>query len=454
MTSPANKRGGRSPVSEAVINPTSLLDLTVTWVPIEAVRPSPRNARTHPNRQINQLVGTIQHNRVMTPMLADEKLDLIAGHGRLEAAKRLGLKQVPVIILKGLTRTQKRALMLADNKIAANAGWDSEKRAAELIELVSVENIDLDVLGFSAVEYDQIVLDHEDSSADPADTIPAGSRKAISRPGDVWELGNHRILCGDSREKDDLQRLMGLDRAAVVWTDPPYNLEVKGLVGRGKIKHAEFAMASGEMESAEFRSFLKLTLGNAADYSLDNAIHYACMDWRHIEDLLAIAREIYAELLNLIAWVKSNAGQGSFYRSQHELIGVFRVGASPHLNNIELGRHGRNRSNVWQYAGVNSFGKGRLADLASHPTVKPVAMIVDALKDCSKRGDIVLDIFGGSGSTLMACERIGRRARLLECEPAFVDVTVRRWQEFTGRDAVHADSGQLFDMVAAEREER
>lgn len=452
MINSANERGERSPRSEAVVNPTSLLDLSVTWVPIEAVRPSPRNARTHPNRQINQLVSTIQHNRVMTPMLSDEKLELIAGHGRLEAAKRLGMKQVPVIILKGLTKTQKRALMLADNKIAANAGWDTEKRAAELIELVSVENIELDILGFSAVEYDQIVLDHEESTADAADTIPAVPRRTVSKPGDIWELGSHRILCGDSREMDDLHRLMGLDRAAVVWTDPPYNLEVKSLVGRGKIKHGEFAMASGEMESAEFRSFLKLTLGNAADCSLENAVHYACMDWRHIEDLLAIAREIYAELLNLIAWVKSNAGQGSFYRSQHELIGVFRVGASAHLNNIELGRHGRNRSNVWQYAGVNSFGKGRLADLASHPTVKPVAMIVDALKDCSKRGDIVLDIFGGSGSTLMACERIGRRARLLEYEPAFVDVTVRRWQEFTGQDAVHAESGQLFDTVAAERE--
>jgi DNA modification methylase len=227
----------------------------------------------------------------------------------------------------------------------------------------------------------------------------------------------------------------------MAFLDPPYNVRVKSVVGRGRIKHAEFAMASGEMSPGEFTAFLEETLGNTARVSRDGAVHFVCMDWRHVGELIEVGREIYGEMLNLVVWEKTNAGQGSFYRSKHELIGVFRVGEAKHLNNIELGRHGRSRSNVWHYAGVNTF----------RATVKPVAMVADALKDCTRRGDIVLDTFAGAGTMILAAERVGRRAYSLELEPKYVDVAIRRWQAFTRRDAVHADTGQTFEDVAGDR---
>jgi hypothetical protein len=233
--------------------------------------------------------------------------------------------------------------------------------------------------------------------------------------------------------------------------DPPYNLKVSGLVGRGKVKHAEFAMGSGEFTAGEFVAFLKDSLKAAATLSCDGAVHFACMDWRHFWELLEAADGIYGEMLNCVIWVKTNAGQGSFYRSQHELIGVFRVGEKTHLNNIELGRHGRSRANVWTYAGVNTFRAGRMDELKSHPTVKPVRMIADAMRDCTRRGDIVLDTFCGSGTTIMAAERVGRHARGIEIEPRFVDVAIRRWQAFARADAIHVETGSTFDAVAAQR---
>jgi DNA modification methylase len=238
---------------------------------------------------------------------------------------------------------------------------------------------------------------------------------------------------------------------AMAFLDPPYNLRIKSIVGRGRTKHNEFAMASGEMSRGEFVAFLEEALGNAAHVSSEGAVHFACIDWRHVGGLIEAGAAVYGEMLNLIAWVKSTPGQGSFYRSQHELIGVFRVGQGSHLNNIQLGRHGRSRSNVWHYAGVNTFRAGRMEELAAHPTVKPVAMVADALKDCTRRGDIVLDTFAGAGTTILAAERVGRRAYSLELEPKYVDVAIRRWQAFTRRDAVHADTGQTFGDVAEDR---
>jgi DNA methylase len=211
-------------------------------------------------------------------------------------------------------------------------------------------------------------------------------------------------------------------------------------------------MGSGELSRAGFVEFLKDTLAAAAAVSHDGAVHYVCMDWRHIGELLEAGGTVYGDTLNIAVWVKSNAGQGSFYRSQHELVGVFRVGKGPHLNNIELGRHGRSRSNVWHYAGVNTFRAGRLDDLGSHPTVKPVALVADAIKDVTRRRDIVLDTFCGSGTTILAAERVGRRAYTLELEPRFVDVAIRRWQAFTRRDATHAEAGNTFDELASQRQ--
>jgi DNA modification methylase len=431
----------------------------IKWFSPDGLKTNPRNARTHSKKQIRQIADSIRAFGFVVPLLIDENGILVAGHGRLEAAKVLALGEVPVIVLDGLSDAKKRALLLADNKIAANAGWNREILAVELPELAELlvdEELDISITGFEPVEIDQIVIDFEDDSTDPADTIESAwqSAQAVSQRGDLWQLGSHRLLCGDARDSAHLDRLMGQDRAAMAFLDPPYNVRIKGVVGRGRAKHSEFAMASGEMSRAEFTTFLVQTLGTAAKVSLDGAVHYVCMDWRHIAELMDAGREVYGDMLNLVVWAKSNSGQGSFYRSQHELIGVFRVGGAKHLNNVELGRHGRSRSNIWHYAGVNTFRAGRMDELTVHPTVKPVAMVADAMKDCTRRDDIVIDTFSGAGTTILAAERVGRRAYAVELEPKYVDVAIRRWQAFTRRDAVHADTSQTFEEVAGDRNER
>ena len=318
--------------------------------------------------------------------------------------------------------------------------------------MLSAEGLDISILGFEPVEIDQLQTDFEEHAADPEDNIDPNWCEAftVSKPGDLWVLGNHKLLCGDARSARDIARLMTGCRADLAFLDPPYNVRIGGVVGRGNTKHSEFAMASGEMSSPDFVRFLSSTLDAAASVSRDGAVHFVCMDWRHIAELMAAAKPVYGATLNLVVWAKTNSGQGSFYRSAHELIGVFRVGETAHLNNIELGRHGRSRSNVWHYAGVNAFRAGRMDELRSHPTAKPVALVADAIKDCTRRGDIVLDTFSGSGTTIMAAERVGRHARALEIEPRFVDVAIRRWQAFTRRDAVHAETGLSFDEIAAD----
>jgi DNA modification methylase len=428
--------------------------LTIETMPINALKPNARNARTHSRKQVRQIADSITAFGFLVPILIDEDGVVIAGHGRYAAAKLLGLQQVPVIKVQGLSYAQRRALALADNKIAGNAGWDRELLATELPELADilvVEGLDISITGFAPVEIDQLTTDFEEDASDPADSVDPEWTTAVpvSKPGDLWELGRHRILCGDARKTDDITRLMGDGRAAMAFLDPPYNVRVRDIVGRGQIKHTEFAMASGELSRTDFVDFLAASLAAAAAVSRDGAIHFACMDWRHIGQLLDAGSRVYGETLNVAVWVKSNAGQGSFYRSQHELIGVFRVGQGAHLNNIELGRHGRSRSNVWHYAGLNTFRAGRLDELKSHPTVKPVALVADAMKDCTRRGDIVLDTFCGSGTTILAAERVGRRAYTLELEPRFVDVAIQRWQAFSRKDAIHAESGLTFDELAS-----
>jgi len=425
-----------------------MITLKVEFRAVTALKQNPRNVRTHTRKQIEQIARSIREFGFCNPVLVDEDDVLIAGHGRLQAARLLLLDRVPAITMPGLSPLQKRKLMLADNKIAANAGWDRERLAIELHDLIEIDDAGIEVTGFEPPEIDALLVDFDDDESNPEDEVPEPQTdRIVSKRGDLWQLGRHRLLCGDARQWDDVRRLCNSDRPAAAFTDPPYNVKVAGIVGRGRRKHAEFAMASGEMSDDAYRDFLESSLANAARISLDGAVHFVCIDWRHVAALIDVGGKVYDELLNLCVWVKSNAGQGSFYRSQHELIGVFRVGNEAHRNNIELGRHGRNRSNVWHYAGVNTFGKGRLDDLSSHPTVKPVAMVADAIRDCTRRGEIVLDMFAGSGTTLLACEKIGRRGLALEYEPKFVDVIIRRWQAFAGRDAVHLESGKTFDEV-------
>jgi DNA modification methylase len=432
---------------------TEVLVRNIEYVSPAALKRNPRNAHTHPKKQIRWLADLIALYGFTVPVLADENWVILAGHGRVEAAILRGLKKIPVIRLPGLTEAQKRALLIADNKIAGNAGWDRERLAIELPELAEIlveEGLDISITGFEAAEIDQLITDFEENTEDPADNIQHDwhSIPPVSRPGDFWQLGPHRLLCGNARDTANLDRLLGDEQAAMAFLDPPYNVKIRSVVGRGRTKHREFAMASGEMSRKEFVEFLIETLGSAAAHSRSGAVHYVCIDWRHTGELLEAGQQTYGEMINLVVWVKSNAGQGSFYRSQHELIAVFRVGDAPHLNNIELGRHGRSRSNVWRYAGVNSFRAGRMDELSAHPTAKPVALVADAMKDCTRRRDIVLDTFCGSGTTLMAAERVGRCAYCLELEPQYVDVTIRRWQAFSRRDAVHNETGCTFDEQA------
>jgi DNA modification methylase len=423
-------------------------------VPVSRLRPSKRNARTHSKKQIKQIASSIRQFGWTYPILVDEGYSIIAGYGRDQAAKLLGLKEVPVIIMAGLSEAEKRALALADNKIAANAGWDRAMLAAELGELADLLpdcDLTLDITGFEPAEIDSLMGDFVDPEHDPADEVPQLVEEPISRRGDLWVLGSHCLLCGDAREEANLRRLMGRERGGMVFTDSPYNVRVASIQGRGRIRHREFAMASGEMAPEAFIEFLVTCTTLAARYSVQGSIHFLCIDWRHIGEMLAAGKQVYSELKNLVVWVKSNAGQGTFYRSQHELIFVFKNGEAPHVNNFELGQHGRNRSNVWTYAGANTFRPGRMQDLAEHPTVKPLALVADAMRDCSKRGDIVLDPFMGSGTTILAAERVGRRGYGLELDPQYVDVAVRRWESYTKRDATLKTTGQTFGEVASVR---
>lgn len=420
--------------------------------PLVKLRPQPNNARTHSKKQIRSLADSIKCFGFINPVLVDEKNSVLAGHGRLAAAKLIGMREVPTLRVSGLSDTQKRALVLADNKLAEKAGWDRATLAVELnalAPLLSEVGLDISLTGFEPAEIDGLLGDLVDPEGDPADMAPAVKTNPVSRTGDLWLLGRHRLLCGDSRKETCLHDVMGPDHAAMVFTDPPYNVSVRSIQGRGRRKHTEFEMASGEMSKAQFTSFLIETLALAANFSVDGSIHFVCMDWRHFGEISDAGKAAYSELKNLVVWNKTNAGQGSFYRSQHELIFVFKKGEAAHRNNFELGQHGRNRSNVWTYAGINSFRAGRLDDLALHPTVKPVALVADAMRDCSRRGDIVLDPFMGSGTTILAAERVGRIAYGLELDPRYVDAAVRRWQDFTKRDAVLRSSDKTFDEVSA-----
>tara|TARA_R100000005_G_scaffold79886_1_gene47100 strand:+ start:786 stop:2063 length:1278 start_codon:yes stop_codon:yes gene_type:complete len=406
--------------------------LSVTYRPVSELMPDPRNARTHSKKQIGQIRASIEEFGFTNPILADSEGHLIAGHGRLLAAKAMGLEEVPVITLSGLTDIQKRALRLADNKIALNAGWDVEILKLELSDLATLDvDMDVTLTGFSTGEIDVIL----DGQADPDDeVIPAVPETPRTKEGDIWILGDHRIGCGDSRDLAFLQKVVGADtNVDAAFLDPPYNVRISGHANTSD-RHREFAMASGEMTNSEFRTFLTETLGACATVSRDGAVHFVCMDWRHMEDVTTVAHDIYGAFLNLCIWNKSNAGMGSLYRSKHELIFVYRVGEATHLNMVELGKHGRNRTNVWDYASVNSFRGSRREDLALHPTVKPTGMVADAIRDVTRHGDLVLDIFLGSGTTLIAAERTGRRFRGVEIDPAYVDVAIERWSALTGRE--------------------
>jgi DNA modification methylase len=423
--------------------------------PIATLRPYAGNARTHSRRQIRQLADSISRFGFTNPVLVADDDTILAGHGRVEAAKLLGMTSVPTVCLSHLSAAERRAYVLADNKLALNAGWDQELLAIELQALVDLD-FDVELTGFSLAEVD-LVLDaagERDVSGPPgpADLIPPLPEAAFTRRGDLWQCGRHRLVCGDARDARDYAAVLGGDTVDLIFTDPPYNVPIDGHVcGLGRVRHREFAMGAGEMSETAFTAFLTETLGAAAKTCHDGAIAYVCMDWRHMGELLAAGKQVFSELKNLCVWNKTNGGMGAFYRSKHELVFVFKVGSAPHINSFGLGETGRYRTNVWDYAGISSLGPNRDAELAMHPTVKPVALVADAIRDCSKRGNIVLDPFGGSGTTLIAAEQVGRSARLLEYDPAYCDTIVRRWQALTGKHATLAQTGERFEDVEEQR---
>jgi DNA modification methylase len=434
--------------------------LEIVYRAIDELKPDPANARQHSKSQIRKLANSIETFGFNVPVLVDAELNVISGHGRLAACRALGLAEVPTLRLDHLSPAQLRAFMIADNRLTELAQWDDRLLAQQLKDL-SLLGLDfsLEVTGFEMAEIDLRIesLDNlREPDDDPADDLPElPASPPVSKIGDLLMLGNHRVLCGSALDTAAFAALMGDERAATIFTDSPYNVRIDGHAsGLGTIHHRPFPMASGEMSKIEFTAFLGQAFRSLAAFSLDGSLHYICMDWRHLEELLAAGREAYSELKNLCVWVKDNGGMGSLYRSQHELVFVFKHGRSGHRNNVQLGQFGRNRSNIWRYPGANSFARGGEEGnlLALHPTVKPVAMVADAILDASARGDIVLDAFLGSGTTLIAAERTGRRCYGLELDPGYVDTIVRRWQKLSGGSALHGISGRSFDDLAREAE--
>lgn len=454
---PAPKPESERPAEVAppdVTEALGVLALKVAYLPIDQIRPSARNARRHGKKQIHKIAASLRKFGFVSPLLVDEVCELIAGHGRLAAARLLDLKVVPTICLSHMSDADKRAYRIADNRLAELSDWDEDILRIEFVEL---EAFDIDQPEFTGFETAEIEIIHDGPPAkaqksDPADEVPEVAGVSVGRVGDMWSLGSHRIICGDARDPRTYEMLLGQEKARLVFTDPPFNVKVDGHVGGlGRVKHREFAMASGEMSRAEFVAFLKAVFERLAEVVEDGAILFTCIDWAHLGEMLEAGHAVFDELKNIVCWAKTNGGMGSFYRSQHELIPVWKKGKAPHINNIELGAHGRYRTNVWTYAGANTFRRGRMEDLASHPTVKPCALVMDAIKDCSKPGDLVLDPFGGSGTTLIAAEKTRRQARLIELDPAYVDLTIRRWEKLTGREAIHAETGKTFAETAVER---
>lgn len=423
--------------------------ISIEYLPVEELVPSPRNARTHSRKQKAQIADSINRFGMVTPVGIGPGNELIYGHARAEAARLAGLTEVPVIRLNHLTADERRAYLLADNRLALDAGWDRELLALELRELEALD-FSLPALGFSLPEIDKLYEDLDDARIEGSDALDDEifplPEVPVTQADYMWQLGNHGLICGDAREDAVYERLLKDEMVGLIFSDPPYNVKIEGNVsGLGKVRHADFAMASGELSSEQYEEFLVDSFTPAAKRCRDGAIAFICIDWRHMNELNQAGMRVFDELKNVCIWNKKNAGMGTFYRSKYEMVFVFKNGSAPHLNTFGLGESGRHRSNVWDYAGVSGLSKNGLDELAMHPTVKPVALIVDALKDCSARGDIVLDNFGGSGSTLIAAEKCGRRARLIEYGPGYCDTIVRRWQNYTGKKATLAKNGRSFE---------
>lgn len=427
-----------------------MTNLIIEYIDSAQLIAAERNARTHTRKQIKKILRSIRQFGFLNPILVDANNRIIAGHGRCEAALLGSITSVPIIRIEGLTPEQLRMFAIAENRLGDLSSWSHENLALELSDLEQL-GAELTLTGFDMGEIDLKIAEAEDRPVEPPAAFEEPKRQtpAVTKLGDLWQVGHHRIICQDSRSGWTYTTLLGADRAQMVITDAPYNVRVSGHVC--STDHREFAMASGEMTEQQFTNFLTEVMKQLAAFSADGSVHFHFMDFRHMAEILAAGKIAYSELLNLCVWAKNNGGMGSLYRSAHELVFVFKSGKSPHINNVELGKHGRNRTNVWRYRGINSFGKGRAAALASHPTVKPIDLVADAILDCSERDGIILDAFLGSGTTLLAAERTGRRGYGIELDPHYVDLALSRLSDLTGVDPVHVQTGLTFAELAAQR---
>jgi DNA modification methylase len=423
------------------------------FLELDALNPNPANPRRHNTQQIDAIALSIKSFGFNAPILIDTRRNIVAGHGRYAAAKLLGLDRVPTILLEHLTEAQAKAYTLADNKLTDKSSWDDTALAVQLKELSELAlDFEIEAIGFETPEIDLRIQSLDLISEDAPDDFTVTAGPAVSKPGDFWLLGSHRLYAGSALDPAAYNTILDGEKAAAAFTDPPYNVRINGHAsGKGKTAHREFPTAAGEMTEAEFTNFLRRVFAHLGTNCRDGALLYSCMDWRHMSEILAAGRSAGLDLLNLCVWAKSNGGMGTLYRSRHELIFVFRNGRSPYLNNIQLGRFGRNRSNVWNYPGASSFARNKQKPrLDLHPTAKPVALVADAILDCTKRDDIVLDPFLGSGTTMLAAERTGRRCYGIELDMQYVDTVIKRWQQFTGRHAKNIQ-GLTFAETATER---
>jgi DNA modification methylase len=412
------------------------------------LKPRPGNPRIHSELQLTKLMASMRMYGVTKPVLVDESSVILCGHACVQAALRLNLTAIPTRVISGLTEAMKRGLAIGDNKLGLLSTWDDPLLKAEMALLIE-DNFEIETIGFSTAEIDLMFED----PADPEDQLPELPDAPVSRLGDLWLLGSHRLLCGDALKAESYLTVMDGGNAQMAITDPPFNLKIDGHVsGNGKVKHKEFPMASGEMSKAQFTNdFLRPAFAHMDAHAVDGSIHFIFMDWRHTVEIQAAAEPLFGDPKQMCIWAKDSAGMGSFYRSAHELVFVFKKGAAVHINNFALGQTGRYRTNVWNYPGANGFRGQDHGLLASHPTPKPVGLIADAIRDCSHRKGLILDPFAGSGTVLIAAERTGRYARAIELEPKYIDVGIQRWQRLTKKEAVLAATGQTWDEVRAER---
>tara|TARA_B110001454_G_scaffold219000_1_gene249232 strand:- start:2833 stop:4242 length:1410 start_codon:yes stop_codon:yes gene_type:complete len=425
--------------------PVEQVRLNQDYLPLGALKLPARQVRQHTEHQIGLIAENMKTFGQVKPIVIDSNDVIVSGVGVYQALVSLGWAKAQVVRAEHLSPELLCAYAIADNKLAELSVFDKTAVADIFRELESID-FDLTLTGFEPFEIDNIFAEVAEEGAAEVEEVPEAPVEPVSELGDLWLLGDHKLLCGNALERESYVQLMGEERATMIVTDSPYDVKIRGNVsGLGRVKHDDFIMGSGELGREKFTDFLKTSFTHMVEFSVNGSIHFACMDWRHIYEMTVAGEACYFELKNMLVWNKGSGSMGTFYRSQHELIFVWKNGTAPHINNFGLGGKGRRtRTNVITMPGASSFSRTREDDLAAHSTVKPTRLFADLILDVSRRGDIVLDPYCGSGTTLLAAQRTGRKARCIELDPKYVDVAIERWQRATGGTAIHLASGQSF----------